>query len=84
MPVRNLLSNEGLKQFTYYFPRLRSGEIKSIYDLESRFIRKDGTKFPVVVNVIANYDDDGSFLYTRTSIYDISFRKRVEELITHN
>ena len=84
MPVKNLLSPESLHQFSYYFPRIRSGEIKSLFDIEAIYQRKDGTKFAVVVNSIAQYDDDGNFLYTRTSLFDISYRKRVEEVATNN
>jgi PAS domain S-box-containing protein len=84
MPVKNLLSAESLHQFSYYFPRIRSGEIKSLFDIEAIYQRKDGTKFAVVVNSIAQYDEEGNFLYTRTSLFDISYRKRVEEVATNN
>jgi PAS domain S-box-containing protein len=84
MAVRNLLSPDSIHQFTYYFPRLRSGEIKSIFDVQVTYIRKDGTKMPIIANTVATYDEDGSFLYTRTSVFDVSYRKRVEEIATSN
>lgn len=84
MPVKNIISAESLHQFTYYFPRIRSGEIKSVFDLEVTYVRKDGSKLSVIVNSIAQYDDEGKFLYTRTSVFDISYRKRVEEISTRN
>ncbi len=84
MPVKNLISEESMHQLNYYFPRIRSGEIKSIFDLEVTYLRKNGTKLSIVVNSIAQYDEEGNFLYTRTSVFDISYRKRVEEVATRN
>lgn len=84
MAVRNLLSPDTLHQFTYYFPRLRSGEIKSIFDVEVTYIRKDGSKMPIIANTMATYDDEGNFLYTRTSVFDVSYRKRVQEIAANN
>lgn len=84
MPVRNLISPESLHQFQYYFPRLKNGEIKSLFDVEAIYIRKDGSKFKIIANTIGVYDDEGQFMYTRTSIFDISYRKRVEEVATNN
>ncbi|MEO5906054.1 MAG: CHASE3 domain-containing protein [Saprospiraceae bacterium] len=84
MPIRNILSTESLDVLNYYFPRLRSGELKSLFDVEATYVRKDGTKFSIVANSVSQLDEDGNFLYTRTSIFDVSFRKRVEEVITHN
>jgi PAS domain S-box-containing protein len=84
MPVRNLLSADTVHQYSYYFPRIRSGEIKSIFDVEATYIRKDGSKMPIIANSVATYDDDGNFMYTRTSVFDVSYRKRVEEIATNN
>lgn len=84
MLVKNLISPDSLHQFTYYFPRLRSGEITSVFDVEVNYLRKDGSKMPIVANTVATYDDDGNFLYTRTSIFDVSYRKQVEEIAAHN
>jgi len=84
MPSRNLISRESQDKFAYYFPMLKSGEIKSVYDVEVTYLRKDGSKIDIVVNTMGQYDVEGNFLYTRTSIFDLSFRKKVDELATHN
>ncbi|MEP6646051.1 MAG: PAS domain-containing protein, partial [Saprospiraceae bacterium] len=84
LPVKEIISPENQHQFIYYFPRIRSGEIKSIFDLEIIYIRKDRTKLSVIANTMAQYDEHGNFLYTRTSVFDISYRKRVEEVATKN
>ncbi|HUR30737.1 MAG TPA: CHASE3 domain-containing protein [Saprospiraceae bacterium] len=84
IPVRDLVSPESQHQLQYYFPRLMSGEVKSLFDVEATYIRKNGSKFTIIANSIGVYDDDGNFLYTRTSVFDISYRKRVEEIATNN
>ena len=84
LPVRNIISPESIQVFQYYFPKLKSGEIKSLYEVEVTYLRKDGSKFTVVANSMGAYDDEGNFLNTRTSVFDISYRKRVEETATKN
>ena len=42
-------------------------------------LRKDGTFLSVLVSSTAIYDDDGNYLMSRSTIYDISERKRAEE-----
>ncbi len=81
---RSLLSKESQEIYAYYFPRIRSGEINSVFDVEVSYVRKDESKFRVIANSIAQVDEQGNFLYTKTSLFDISFRKQVEELMTHN
>ena len=48
-------------------------------DLEYEMRRKDGTTFPVLVNVTAVKDADGRFVRSRATVLDISARKKVEE-----
>jgi PAS domain S-box-containing protein len=84
MSARDLLSKESQSVFSYYFPRIRSGEITSVYDVEVTYLRKDKSPIAMVANSIAQYEDDGEFLYTRTSLFDITLRKQVEALTTHS
>jgi PAS domain S-box-containing protein len=84
MHLRNILSEESIDQLTYYFPRLKSGEQKTLVDIEATYVRKNGTKMPIIANTVALYDEEGNFQYTRTSIYNISFKKQVEELVVRN
>lgn len=46
--------------------------------IESRHIRKDGTIFPVVVDLTAVKDDAGRVLYRVANVQDISERKQAE------
>lgn len=55
-----------------------------MYDVELTYRRKDGSNIEIVANTMGQYDEAGNFLYTRASIFDISFRKKVEELVTNN
>jgi len=82
MASRDLLTKESQETFAYYFPRIRTGEIKSVFDVEVTYVRKDKSRLAIVANSIAQYDEDGHFLYTRTSLFDISLRKQVEALVT--
>ena len=60
--------------------RLISGEIRS-FDLEKRYIHKDGHVIWVYLNCSAVTDDDGKLVYFLTYIKDISRRKRMEEAL---
>ncbi len=46
---------------------------------ESRLLRKDGSEFPVLLGVSAIYDMAGQFISTRTVVWDISEKKKLEE-----
>ena len=45
-------------------------------EMETDFVRKDGTIFPVLINATAIFDDKGHFSSTRCSVFDISGRKQ--------
>lgn len=48
---------------------------------ESRMVRKDGTSFPVWVDLTIIRDDNGKTLYRVATVQDISERKRAEEAL---
>jgi PAS domain S-box-containing protein len=48
-------------------------------DLAYEMRRKDGTTFPVLVNVTAVKDADGRFVRSHATVLDMSARKKVEE-----
>jgi PAS domain S-box-containing protein len=82
--TRELLSKESQEIYYHYFPRILTGEIKSVFDVEVEYIRKNGTKVSMIANSIAQYDEEGQFMYTRTSLFDVSFRKVTEEMTAQN
>ncbi|MGF2075859.1 PAS domain S-box protein, partial [Enterococcus casseliflavus] len=50
-----------------------------IRDLEHSFLRKDGSKFPILLNATAIYDDQGSFIMSRAVVTDITALKKIEQ-----
>ncbi len=52
-------------------------------DIELQLIRRDGTSMPVLLSASAVCDASGNFVMTRTTLYDLTERKKAEELIRH-
>jgi PAS domain S-box-containing protein len=52
------------------FPRLLQGGTTD--NLEYELVRKDGSRFPVSVNATAILDEEGRFIMSRTTLFDIS------------
>jgi PAS domain S-box-containing protein len=50
-----------------------------VNDIECEIIRKDGTVYIALLNATAIYDPSGNFVKTRTSVVDITERKRAEQ-----
>jgi PAS domain S-box-containing protein len=50
-----------------------------VHDLEFEIIRKDGTVFTGLVNATAIYDDTGEYVMSRSTVQDITARKRAEQ-----
>mgnify|MGYP001269005190 FL=1 len=74
---RTLCTPQSQKVFDENFPRFKAqGWIK---DLEFELIRKDGSTFPILLNATAIYDANGNYLHSRSTLFDITERKRVEE-----
>jgi len=67
----------GRQVFTDRMPELvAKGRIK---ETELDFIRPDGTHLPVLLNATAIYDADGSFVMSRSTLFDILERKQTAE-----
>ena len=58
------------------FPQLKTRGY--INDLEFEIVRKDGTVLDGLVNATAIYDASGNFVMSRTTIFDITARKKSE------
>ncbi len=75
----DLLTDNGRRIFEETFPNLkRDGQVT---DIEQEMVRKDGSLLPVILNATAIRDDDGSYLVSRSTMFDISERKEVERKI---
>ncbi|MGE5386035.1 MAG: EAL domain-containing protein [Betaproteobacteria bacterium] len=77
LQVEKILAPQSRLVFHESFPRFKvSGHVEG---LELDFLRKDGSVLPVLLSATAVYDEGGNFLQSRTTLVDITERKRVEE-----
>lgn len=75
----DFLTAESIRTFQENFPRFK--ERGWLRELEFQLIRKDGTIVPVLLNATAIRDAAGRFVMSRSTVFDISDRKRVEEAL---
>jgi PAS domain S-box-containing protein len=74
----DIITSDGLRTFEENFPIFKSrGWIK---DLEFEMVRKDGTLLPVLLSASAIKDENGNFIMSRSTMFDITERKKIEEL----
>jgi len=77
MKWTDLLTPTGLQTFRETFPQFM--EQGFVRDIEAGIIRKDGTVFTGLINAIAICDPDGNFVMSRSTVTDITGRKRAEQ-----
>jgi PAS domain S-box-containing protein len=76
MHFTDLLTPEGREIFRINFPVFKQrGWVR---DLEFEMVRKDGSTFPVLLNASAVRDAEGNFLMSRSTVFDLTERKRAE------
>jgi len=79
MKLVDLLPPEEIQRFHQVFPVLmKHGQL---LDLDGKFIRRDGSVFHALINVIAIFDENGNYLMDRVSVFDNTERKRAEEAL---
>jgi len=77
MNFSDLLTEASREKSYHEFPLFKSrGWIR---DLEFDMIRKDGTILPVLLNATVVTDENGNYLMSRSTIYDITDRKLAQE-----
>ena len=52
-----------------------------VQDQEYEMVRKDGTRFPALLNATAVYDAQGQYVSSRATLFDISARKLAERYL---
>ena len=72
----DLLTPHSKQLFRKIFPRFK--QRGWVQDLELELVRKDDKVVPVSLSGSTVKDDDGNFLMTRSTIFDITERKRAE------
>ena len=76
-PITMVLSPESVQTFLETFPQFKS--IGVLNDTEFEFIRRDGTTFFAMANAVAIYDAEGKYLSSRSTLTDITRRKKAEK-----
>ena len=76
---RDLLTDSSQKLFEEKFSTFK--EQGWISDLEFEMVRKNGTVLPVLLNATAITDSDGNYVMSRSTTFDITERKRVEDAL---
>jgi PAS domain S-box-containing protein len=76
MPITDVLTPASVTVFREQFPRFK--EQGFVQDVELEMKRKDGTTFYVTVNATAIRDEEGNYVSSRSSLFDITERKKVE------
>ncbi len=75
----DIITEKSLEIFKENFPGFK--ERGWVYGLEFEMVRKDGTIMPVSLSATAVKDSAGNFIMSRSTIYDITERKKSEEEI---
>ena len=74
-----LVTPAGVELFHERFPRfIQEGQVSG---LEFEMVRKDGTTFPVLLSATSITDLQGRFVASRSTLVDISDRKRADEIL---
>jgi PAS domain S-box-containing protein len=75
----DMIAPRSLQLYETTFARVK--EHGGAADIELDLLRKDGTTFPVLLNSSAVRGDDGKYLRSRTTLTDMTERKRAETAI---
>ncbi len=77
MRITDLFTPAGIRTFKDSFPRfMEQGHVE---DMEFEVIRKDGTLFTALISATAVYDEAGNYLMSRSTMFDMTARKRMEQ-----
>lgn len=75
----DILTPESLPVFEEKYPEFKAAG--SSKDVEYQIISKDGTQRSILLSATASVDADGNFVMSRATLYDITARRRAEELV---
>ena len=76
MKLSDIITADSLKVYQKSFPEFK--ERGWVRDIEYELIRKDGTIMPVSLSATAVRDEAGHYLMSRSTVFDITERKRAE------
>ncbi|GCC51408.1 hypothetical protein SanaruYs_16330 [Chryseotalea sanaruensis] len=75
----DLVTTESAILFSRLYPEFKKSG--SINNVEFELKRKDGSTIPIVLSATAIYDEAGNYLMSRSTVFDISRRKDLEQKI---
>ncbi len=76
MNILDILTAASRDTFSENFARFKN--TGTTQDLEMEMMRKDGSILPVIVSATAVFDTDGRYIFSRTTVYDITERRKLE------
>ncbi len=79
--MAELCTPESFRMFQDSFARFK--EVGYLNDLEAELRRKDGSVFPVLVNSTALYDAEHRFVMSRSTLFDLTERKKLERALEY-
>jgi PAS domain S-box-containing protein len=82
MYLRDIISAKGTNEFQNIFEQsIHEGYVNN---LESEMVRKDGSVFPILVNINYLKDTGGRFVKTHSTVFDITELKKVQQKLQEN
>jgi len=78
-PFSNFVTEKSLATFKETFEAFK--QHGWLQDLEIEFLRKDRTTFYALVNAAAIKDENGNYLMSRSTVFDITARKQADEAL---
>ncbi|WP_119072872.1 PAS domain S-box protein [Aggregatilinea lenta] len=82
LSFRDIVTPESRKEFEASFPLFKKRGW--ITDQEFDLVRKDGSTLHVLISATAITDDNGRYVMSRTTLFDITELKRAQEAIREN
>lgn len=80
--ITDICTPESVALFQAKFPAFKEKGV--IQDLELDFVRKDGSVMPILLNSTAVYDEQGQYLWSRSSLFDITELRRARRALTES
>ncbi len=77
--IVDVMTSSSVSAFQESFPRFK--ERGWVRDLEFDFVRRDGSLLPVVISATAMYDEAGRYVSSRSTVDDITERRRAQEAL---
>ena len=82
MAFTDILTPDSIRRFHENYPGFKHSGVAK--DFEYELQRKDGSRFFVLLNATAIYDQDGNFQLSRSTLFDISDRRKAELALADN